>query len=90
MNSAYNCNVYIKGNCSYRPHFQVPLSGLFYTGLSVFKLGHIDHVEIIMKLLVCGKHLYDHILSLRGVVTVHKIRFFEVPVPRQESGGYEY
>jgi hypothetical protein len=44
-----------------------------YTGLNIFKLGHIDHAEIIMKLLVCGKHLYDHILSSRGVVRIHKI-----------------
>jgi hypothetical protein len=53
------------------------LSGSFewplYTGLNIFKLGHIDHAEIIMKLLVCGKHLYDHILSSRGVVRIHKI-----------------
>ena len=29
MNSAYNFTLYIKGNCSSRPHFQVPLSGLY-------------------------------------------------------------
>ena len=28
MYSAYNFNLYIKDNCSARPHFNVPLSGL--------------------------------------------------------------
>jgi hypothetical protein len=36
-----------------------------------------------------GKHLHDRIISLRGVVWVHKTSFthplFEVPVPSQES-----
>ena len=29
MHSAYNFNLYIKDNCSARPHFNVPLSGLY-------------------------------------------------------------
>ena len=35
MNSGHNFNLYIKGNCSQRPHFQVAFSGL-YTGCIVF------------------------------------------------------
>ena len=29
MNSSYNFNLYIKSNCSLRPHFQVTSSGLY-------------------------------------------------------------
>ena len=29
MNSAYNLKLYIKGNCSQRAHFQVPLGALY-------------------------------------------------------------
>jgi len=40
-------------------------------------------------LVTCGKHLHDHIISLRGKVWAHKTSliqplFIIVPVPRQE------
>jgi len=40
-------------------------------------------------LLTCGKHLHDHIISLKGDVWGHKTsltqpRFTEVPVPSKE------
>ena len=40
-------------------------------------------------LLICGKHVHDHIFSLRGEVRVHRttlapLLFIEVAVPSQE------
>ena len=41
-------------------------------------------------LLICGKHVHDRIISLRGGVWVHKANlipplFIEVPVPSKEN-----
>ena len=43
MNNAYNCNLYIKGNCSQRPHFKVLFSGLY---IQVWLYSPIDHLHI--------------------------------------------
>jgi hypothetical protein len=49
------------------------------------------HLDIrVCMLLICGNHMQDRIISLRGEVGVHKTRlapplFIEAPVPNQES-----
>ena len=44
MKSAYNFNLYIKGNCSWWVHFQVPLSGFF---IYRFDCNQIEEVLIL-------------------------------------------
>ena len=47
MNSAYNFDLYIKGNCSYQAHFQVSLS-VFYIQVWLYKL------PVLLQISACG------------------------------------
>ena len=51
MNSAYNFNLYIKSNCSLKPHFQVSLCGIYIQVLTVTaKFSCNSDVEVLFQL----------------------------------------